>query len=238
MTVRVVLRKGSNAVHSNYVGHVGEITYDTDGNTIRIHNGSTPGGIRTALLNSNGTIVSTNLVATSTTTTSNLNSTNISTVNVNSNAIVTNILTSSNLSVNNITSNTISTRTISSNTVNAISIITTSINSTSINVTNANTNNIVSISISTNNLIVTSNVSTNNLIVTSSITSNSISANSISVVSFTGQSINQAQIGLTNPNTAAFTSVTVVTEPTSNTQLANKSYVDRKVRLAIALSGI
>lgn len=39
-------------------------------------------------------------------------------------------------------------------------------------------------------------------------------------------------------NTIQANSITVEAEPTSNSQLANKSYVDRQVRLAIALSGI
>jgi hypothetical protein len=48
MTVRTTkqlrLRRGNTAEHSNFVGAPGEITIDTDLNTIRVHNGSKLGG--------------------------------------------------------------------------------------------------------------------------------------------------------------------------------------------------
>lgn len=193
MTVRVVLRKGSNTIHSEYVGHVGELTYDTDNNTIRIHNGNTAGGVRTALLNSNGTIVATNLVAVSTITTSNLNSTNIITRTIAANSLTANAATIGSISSNSIQANTANITTIAANAITSNAFVSNSIN--------------------------TNFITTSNATITSGV-------------------INQVQIGLTTPNTAAFTSVTVNSQPTTNTQLANKLYVDKKVRLAVALSGV
>ncbi len=55
MTVRTTkqlrLRRGNTAEHSNFVGAPGEITVDTDLNTIRVHNGSTQGGTVVATKN-------------------------------------------------------------------------------------------------------------------------------------------------------------------------------------------
>jgi plastocyanin len=46
MTVKVVVRKGNSAINSAYAGEVGEITYDSDNKTIRIHDGTTLGGAK------------------------------------------------------------------------------------------------------------------------------------------------------------------------------------------------
>ena len=129
MTVRVVVRKGNNAINSVYAGEVGELTYDSDNKTIRIHDGTTLGGTKAVTTNSNGELIST-------------------------------------INVANITS-------LSSNTAN---------------ITNFSSN--------------VSNISTANI---TSLVSNNI---------------------------------TVANEPLSNTQVANKLYVDKKFRLTIALSGV
>lgn len=44
MSTQVQLRRGTAAQHANFVGAPGEITYVTDENTIRVHDGVTPGG--------------------------------------------------------------------------------------------------------------------------------------------------------------------------------------------------
>jgi hypothetical protein len=41
---QVLLKRGNTAVSSAYTGPVGEVTIDTDFNTIRVHDGVTPGG--------------------------------------------------------------------------------------------------------------------------------------------------------------------------------------------------
>lgn len=63
-------------------------------------------------------------------------------------------------------------------------------------------------------------------------------AGTITITSGTTGAINNMSIGAITASTGRFTSVTVATEPTSDTELANKLYVDKKVRLAIAMSGI
>ena len=154
MTVRVVVRKGNNAINSAYAGEVGELTYDSDNQTIRIHDGTTLGGTKTVTTNSNGNLISTINVANITSLTS--NTANISTANI-----------------TNLTSNTANITSLTSNTANI-----TSLTSNTANISTAN---------------ITSLVSNN---------------------------------------------ITVANEPLSNTQLANKLYVDKKFRLSIALSGV
>ena len=39
-----ILKKGNLAVSQNYIGAIGEITYDTTLGTIRVHDGAFPGG--------------------------------------------------------------------------------------------------------------------------------------------------------------------------------------------------
>lgn len=58
-----------------------------------------------------------------------------------------------------------------------------------------------------------------------------VSTNTLSVATFNSTVVNANTL---NVNTLSASSVA---EPVSNTQPANKLYVDRKVRLAIALSG-
>jgi len=41
---QVLLKRGNTAVSSAYTGPVGEVTVDTDLDTIRVHDGITPGG--------------------------------------------------------------------------------------------------------------------------------------------------------------------------------------------------
>jgi len=45
MAIQLQLRRGSTVQHSTFTGAIGEITVDTDLQTIRVHDGSTPGGI-------------------------------------------------------------------------------------------------------------------------------------------------------------------------------------------------
>ena len=144
MTVRVVVRKGNNAINSVYAGEVGELTYDSDNKTIRIHDGTTLGGTKAVTTNSNGELIST-------------------------------------INVANITS-------LSSNTANITSLISNTANISTANITSLISN--------------TANISTANI---TSLVSNNI---------------------------------TVANEPLSNTQVANKLYVDKKFRLTIALSGV
>ena len=48
MATAIQFRRGSTAQHANFTGLVGEITVDTDLDTIRVHDGSTAGGTRLA----------------------------------------------------------------------------------------------------------------------------------------------------------------------------------------------
>jgi hypothetical protein len=48
MATAIQFRRGSTAQHANFTGLVGEITVDTDLKTIRVHDGSTSGGVRVA----------------------------------------------------------------------------------------------------------------------------------------------------------------------------------------------
>lgn len=45
---QIQMRRGTAAEHSSFVGASGEITIDTTNNTIRVHDGKTPGGISLA----------------------------------------------------------------------------------------------------------------------------------------------------------------------------------------------
>lgn len=44
MAKQIQLRRGSTAEHENFIGATGEVTVDTDLNTLRVHDGTTPGG--------------------------------------------------------------------------------------------------------------------------------------------------------------------------------------------------
>jgi len=48
MATQVQFRRGSTSEHSSFTGAIGEVTVDTDLDTIRVHDGSTAGGIRIA----------------------------------------------------------------------------------------------------------------------------------------------------------------------------------------------
>ena len=48
MATAIQFRRGTTAQHANFTGLVGEITVDTDLNTVRVHDGSTAGGTRIA----------------------------------------------------------------------------------------------------------------------------------------------------------------------------------------------
>ena len=179
MTVRVVVRKGNNAINSVYAGEVGELTYDSDNKTIRIHDGTTLGGTKAVTTNSNGELIST-------------------------------------INVANITS-------LSSNTANITSLISNTANISTANITSliSNTANITSL------ISNTANISTANI---TSLISNT--ANITSLIS------NTANISTANITSLVSNNITVANEPLSNTQVANKLYVDKKFRLTIALSGV
>lgn len=48
MSIRVQIRRGSSNQHSSFTGANGEITYDTTNKTLRVHDGTTAGGIKLA----------------------------------------------------------------------------------------------------------------------------------------------------------------------------------------------
>lgn len=58
MATQVQLRRGTTAQHAGFTGAVGEITVDTDLDTIKVHDGSTAGGIRLARYDELGSSVS------------------------------------------------------------------------------------------------------------------------------------------------------------------------------------
>ena len=45
MSRQVQIRRGTAAEHENFIGAIGELTMDTDNNTLRLHDGKTPGGL-------------------------------------------------------------------------------------------------------------------------------------------------------------------------------------------------
>ena len=45
MSFAIQLRRGTTAEHSTFTGLLGEVTVDTDKDTIVVHDGSTAGGI-------------------------------------------------------------------------------------------------------------------------------------------------------------------------------------------------
>jgi len=93
-TPKIILKRGSTQQSNSYAGVIGEITYDTDINTVRVYNGVSNGG--TTLLNPSSTANNTQFVG------------NVSAANVVSNAhlqsnlanYVTNTQFSSNLAAN------------------------------------------------------------------------------------------------------------------------------------------
>ena len=48
MTRIVQIRRGTTAQHNNFTGMIGEVTYDTDAKTLRVHDGATLGGFALA----------------------------------------------------------------------------------------------------------------------------------------------------------------------------------------------
>ena len=52
--ISVQLRRGTDTEHSSFTGAVGEITVDTTNDTLRVHDGSTAGGVRLAKLSEAG----------------------------------------------------------------------------------------------------------------------------------------------------------------------------------------
>jgi hypothetical protein len=48
MTTRVKLRRGTTAEHAAFTGAEAEITFDTDKNTVIMHDGATQGGFEVA----------------------------------------------------------------------------------------------------------------------------------------------------------------------------------------------
>ena len=95
MSTQVQLRRGTTTQHSTFTGAVGEVTFDTDKNTLIVHDGSTTGGhelaksgvagsFTTGAFSSDVTITG-DLTVNGTTTTVNSN-----TVNIGDNIIVLN----------------------------------------------------------------------------------------------------------------------------------------------------
>jgi hypothetical protein len=50
MAIQIQLRKGTATEHSTFTGADGEVTVDTTNKTLRVHDGTTVGGIRLATL--------------------------------------------------------------------------------------------------------------------------------------------------------------------------------------------
>ena len=50
MAIQIQLRQGTTTEHNTFKGAVGEVTVDTTNKTLRVHDGSTVGGIRLATL--------------------------------------------------------------------------------------------------------------------------------------------------------------------------------------------
>ncbi len=44
MSRQIQLRRGTSAEHEDFTGAIGEVTVDTTNNTLRVHDGQTPGG--------------------------------------------------------------------------------------------------------------------------------------------------------------------------------------------------
>ena len=65
MAKQLQLRKGTDTEHNTFTGALGEVTVDTTNKTLRVHDGSTVGGIRLATLSS--VVLNNTLTSTSTT---------------------------------------------------------------------------------------------------------------------------------------------------------------------------
>ena len=52
--IQVKLRRGTDTEHSSFTGAEGEVTVDTTNDTLRVHDGTTAGGIRLAKLSEAG----------------------------------------------------------------------------------------------------------------------------------------------------------------------------------------
>ena len=52
--IQVQFRRGTDTEHSSFTGAVGEVTVDTTNDTLRVHDGSTAGGVRLAKLSEAG----------------------------------------------------------------------------------------------------------------------------------------------------------------------------------------
>ena len=48
MTTQVQFRRGTTSQHGSFTGAVGEVTVDTDLDTLRVHDGAVAGGVRIA----------------------------------------------------------------------------------------------------------------------------------------------------------------------------------------------
>ncbi len=51
MSRQIQLRRGTTAQHENFTGAIGEVTFDTDKKTLRVHDGQTIGGIEVGKIN-------------------------------------------------------------------------------------------------------------------------------------------------------------------------------------------
>lgn len=61
--IQVKLRRGTDTEHSSFLGAEGEVTVDTTNDTLRVHDGSTVGGVRLAKLSEAGLSAIANLSA-------------------------------------------------------------------------------------------------------------------------------------------------------------------------------
>ena len=65
MAIQIQLRQGTTTEHNTFTGAVGELTYDTENKTLRVHDGSTVGGTSLATL-TGGLVPTTQLPAATT----------------------------------------------------------------------------------------------------------------------------------------------------------------------------
>jgi hypothetical protein len=63
MPLQLQFRRGTNAQNNAFTGAVGELSVDTDNKTIRVHDGSTPGGVTIVNVNSSQTLTNKTLTA-------------------------------------------------------------------------------------------------------------------------------------------------------------------------------
>lgn len=87
MSIQLKLRRGTTAQHSTFTGAEGEVTVDTDKDTLVVHDGTTPGG-KPVLSASAGAVGTTNL-ADSSITTVKIADSNVTAINLGASAVTT-----------------------------------------------------------------------------------------------------------------------------------------------------